>query len=251
MGVHSFGWLEALKLARKGIAVFPCCNKTKKPLTKHGFKDASADGDLVHEWWTQWPDALVGVPTGVKVCVVDLDLQHAEAQAWYDKHRSRLPLTRTHATRSGGRHFIFKASSQVGCSAGKLAPHVDTRGLGGYIIWWPAHGLEVLHAQSLHSVPEWIIEALNARPKVVPYRPRRPLPTSEGVRRKLDGIIRSIASAHEGQRNQLCFWGASRMAEMVADGTLTRDEAIEIAVESASRAGLPRNEARRTAESAF
>jgi hypothetical protein len=251
MSVHSSAWLEALKLARKGIAVFPCCNKTKKPLTKHGFKDASADGNLVHEWWTRWPDALVAVPTGVRFCVLDLDLQHVEAQTWYDEHHGELPLTRMHVTRSGGRHLLFKASSQVGCSAGKLAPHVDTRGVGGYIIWWPAHGHEVLHAQSLQPVPAWIIEALHVRPKVVPYRPRHPLRTSENVQRKLDGIIRSVAFAHEGQRNQLCFWGACRLAEMVADGALTRNDAIDIAVEAASRAGLPHNEARRTAESAF
>src|SRR5258705_1418585 len=186
MGVHSSAWLEALKLARKGILVFPCDND-KRPLTLHGFKDASADGNLVHDWWTQWPDALVGVPTGVKFCVLDLDLQHVEAQAWYDQHRNELPLTRAHATRSGGQHLLFQASSQFGCSARKLAPHVDTRGLGGYVIWWPAHGHEVLHAQSLQPIPAWIIEALHAEPKVVPYRPRHPLLTSENMQRKLDG----------------------------------------------------------------
>jgi bifunctional DNA primase/polymerase-like protein len=250
MAVHSSAWLEALKLTREGILVFPCGND-KRPLTPHGFKDASADANLVHDWWTQWPNALIGTPTGVKFCVLDLDLQHVEAQSWYDNYRTRLPLTRTHVTRSGGRHLLFKASSQVGCSAGKLGPHIDTRGLGGYIIWWPAHGHEVLHAETLASVPDWILEALHAEPKVVPYCSRRPLHTSGDVQRKLNGIIRSIAFAHEGQRNQLCFWGACRLAEMVQDGSLSRGDAIDLAVEAASRAGLPRNEARRTAESAF
>src|SRR5262249_8152960 len=154
------------------------CNKTKKPLTRHGFKDASVDGNVVHHWWTQWPNALIGTPTGVKFCVLDLDLQHIEAQAWYDNNRARLPLTRTHTARSGGRQLLFKASSQVSCTARKPAPHVDTRGLGGYIIWWPAHGLEVLHADALLPVPDWFIEALHPKPNVVPYRPREPLRTS-------------------------------------------------------------------------
>jgi hypothetical protein len=109
----------------------------------------------------------------------------------------------------------------------------------------------VLHAQSLQPVPEWIIEALHRTPEAVPFRPREPLRTSADVQRKLDGIIRSIAFASEGERNHLCFWGACRMAEMVADGALTRNDAIDLAVEAASRAGLPRSEARRTAESAF
>jgi hypothetical protein len=247
---HSAPWLAALKLARKGVPVFPC-DADKRPLTPHGFKDASADGNLVGEWWMRWPDALVGVPTGIKFCVLDLDLQHAEAKAWYDQHRAKLPLTRTHVTRSGGRHLLFKASSQVGCSTSKLGPHIDTRGLGGYVIWWPAHGLEVLHEQSLHPVPDWIIEALNAKPKVVPYRPRETLRVTGNAQNKLSGIIRSVAFAQEGERNRLCFWGACRLREMVEDGAFTRDYAINIVVEAANRAGLPRDEARRTAESAF
>jgi Bifunctional DNA primase/polymerase, N-terminal len=250
MSAHTSLWVEALKLAFEGIPIFPC-GGDKRPLTPHGFKSASADANLVHEWWTRWPNALIGVPTGMKFCVIDLDLLHVEAQAWYDEHRTHLPITRTHVTRSGGRHLIFGANSQVGCSTSKLAPHVDTRGTGGYIIWWPAHGFEVLHAQSLQHVPRWIIEALHGRPKVVPYRPRRPLRPGGDQQEKLYGIIRSIARAREGNRNQMCFWGACRMAEMVAQGALTRDDAIELVIESASRAGLPRNEARRTAESAF
>jgi Bifunctional DNA primase/polymerase, N-terminal len=243
-------WVKALSLARRGLSIFPC-RADKRPLTQNGFKDASADGNLVQDWWTRWPDALIGVPTGTKFVVVDADLQHADAQKWIDENRHRIPITRTHVTPSGGRHWLLRASSQVGCTTSKLGPHIDTRGLGGYIIWWPAHGHEVLHAQSLQPVPAWIIEALHAEPKVVPYRPRRSLHTSEDVRHKLHGIIRSIALAHEGQRNQLCFWGACRLAEMVANGALTRSDAIEVAIEAASRAGLPRNEARRTAESAF
>ena len=70
---------HALRLAQKGNAVFPCDND-KKPFTAHGFKDASTDPDLIRRWWARWPDALIGVPTGIKFCVVDVDLQHPEAQ---------------------------------------------------------------------------------------------------------------------------------------------------------------------------
>ena len=41
------------------------------------------------------------------------------------------------------------------------------------------------------------------------------------------------------------------MIELVAQNAIGRDAAIEIVVEAASRAGLPRDEARRTALSAF
>ena len=62
-------WTEALKLARKGLPVFPCRAEDKAPLTPHGFKGAAADPDIIHGWWTRWPEALIGVPTGEKFVV--------------------------------------------------------------------------------------------------------------------------------------------------------------------------------------
>src|SRR5262249_43597073 len=242
-------WTAALKLARRKVCVFPCADD-KRPLTPNGFKDASADPDIVHVLFTEYRHAsLIGVPTGERFVVIDIDLQHLDAQQWYDANRARLPLTRTHVTRSGGRHLLFKPNSKVGCSAGKLGPHVDTRGLGGYIIWWPSCGLEALHLGVLAAVPDWIIEALHppqsAPQNVVPF------PIHINAHRQFGGIVRTIAAAHEGERNSICFWGACRMRELVAQNAIGRNAAIEIVVEAASRAGLPRNEARRTVLSAF
>jgi len=99
-------WTESLRLARKGHSVF-ICGPNKKPLTEHGYKDASTDPDAIHCWWTDCSDGLIGVPTGPRFVVVDIDLQHDDAQAWLEHNRHRLPLTRTHATRSGGKHLLF------------------------------------------------------------------------------------------------------------------------------------------------
>ena len=243
--------LTGLNLAAAGIHVFPCKNQPrgeddKRPLTNHGFHDATTDAAQIRTWWRRWPDALIGVPTGARFVVLDLDLQYPQAQHWYS--HANLPLTRTHVTRSGGRHLLFAPDERVTCSAGKIAPHVDTRGHGGYIIWWPAEGLEVLHGGTLAAVPDWIIAKLNPPP--LPPSPRPPI-SSALAQRQLDGILRTVVTASEGERNHVTFWAACRFAELVDQGVVGRDDAIALVTEAAGRAGLPHHEARRTALSAF
>jgi Bifunctional DNA primase/polymerase, N-terminal len=235
----------ALSLAQRSVAVFPC-RADKVPLTANGFKDATTDLATVTRWWTDSPDALIGVPTGKHFVVLDLDLQHPEAQAWYHDNSYRLPLTRKHTTRSGGRHLLFRPNRAVGCTAGKIAAHVDTRGHGGYIIWWPGAGYEVLHGGALAEVPGWVIEAL--RPAATAPIPITQILSPTQTSAKLNGLIRAIATAPEGKRNATAFWGANRMAEMVDAGLLTRDTAI---ADGAGRTGLPAKEAQRTAQSAL
>ena len=129
---------RALALAAKSVPVFPCRNlpgnaDDKKPHTLHGFKDASTDPAIIAQWWRQWPDALIGVPTGDRFVVLDLDLaKHVEALKWYDDNRDRLPGTRIHVTRSGGRHLLFRPHPAIKNSTSKIERGVDTRGIGGY-----------------------------------------------------------------------------------------------------------------------
>jgi len=236
---------EALKLAARDIAVFPC-GADKRPLTKNGFKDASVDPAQVKEWWRRHPDALVGVPTGERFVVVDCDLQHAEAMHWYE--HANLPLTRKHVTKSGGRHLLFKPDDRFGSiTAGKLWPHIDTRGKGGYIIWWPAEGLDVLHGGVFAEVPGWIIKRLETKPEPAPLPASRPV-TVKSAHRKLEGIVGAIATAPQGQRNALLHWGACRLSELVQQSILTAGDALALAVEAGTRTGLPYVEVSRTAK---
>jgi len=238
---------HALKLARRDVPVFPC-KQDKAPLTKHAFLDATTDPQLIHDWWIRWPNALIGVPTGTKFVALDLDLQHREAQDWYE--RANLPSTRTHITRSGGRHLLFRPHADVRCSAGKIWPHVDTRGHGGFLIWWPATGLEVLHHNVLAPVPDCILQAV--KPAPAPTTPSTPFAWPECFSdNKIAGIIRTIATARAGERNALTYWGACRLAELVALNLIDHHTALDLVVEAATRTGIPWTEAHRTALSAF
>jgi Bifunctional DNA primase/polymerase, N-terminal len=243
-------WTAALGLAHKGHLVFPC-GEDKRPLTPNGFKDATADPDVIHDWWVRCPDALIGVPTGPKFVVIDLDLQHEDAQAWLANNRQRLPLTRTHATRSGGKHFLFAPNAKVKCSASKICRGVDTRGLGGYIVWWPACGLEVLHRGVLARVPDWIIEALNPKPAPI-IQGRHSLsgihankPTAASIR----GALGVLANAKEGERNRALFWTACRMGEAMRDGAITENQAFDLLTSVGRQVGLSDREITTTARS--
>jgi hypothetical protein len=238
---------EALSLAERGISVFPCRSENKRPYTTHGFKDASTDPAVIKAWWKEKPDALVGVPSGDKFVVLDIDLQHAEARHWYG--HANLPVTRTHITRSGGRHLFFKPRADFKCGAGRIHRGVDTRGIGGYIIWWPAHGFEVLHGSALAEVPMWLMSRLNPPESAPIVRPITHRHLRSG--NDLKPLVRVILQANEGERNCAAFWTACRLAEHVATGQLGRDNMVGIVVEAAGRVGLPHVEARRIAHSAL
>jgi hypothetical protein len=153
---------RGLTLAATGIPVFPCLN-TKAPACPNGFKAASNDRQAIGELWRQYPGPLIGTPTGVMFDVLDIDAKHIEAREWWAADRSRLPETRTHRTRSGGLHLLFKPDPQRRCSAGKIALGIDVRARGGYIVWWPAIGLPVPCEGPLAVWPDWLAPPLPQR----------------------------------------------------------------------------------------
>jgi hypothetical protein len=236
----------ALDLAARGHPVFPCSDPSKKPTTPNGFKDASADPNEVQRLWRDHPGGLIGVPTGkaIGLDVLDLDFgRHQEARDWWRENRQRFPRTRVHRTRSGGLHLLFQHSALVYCTAGKIRLGVDTRGTGGYIIHWPSHGLPVLSDAPPALWPDWLLAEF--RPKPQPSRSLVPVPDS----RLLAKLVQMVANAREGERNCLTFWCACRAGEMVAAGELNAGTAIAVIAEAATRAGLRRGEAERTARS--
>jgi hypothetical protein len=175
--------------------------------------------------------------------LLDLDRKHRQAAEWWTAHRNSLPVTRVHRTRSGGLHLLFQHAPGMRCSASRIARGVDVRGDGGYVIWWPIGGLPVLCDAPLAPWPEWLrIQLLS------PQRPVAPHATVPD-RNALAGLVRLVTGAREGERNGLTYWAACRAGEMVATGPFDADAAVALIAEAATRAGLPRVEAERTARS--
>lgn len=104
----------ALKYARDGRPVLPL--RGKKPLTKHGVKDATRDEAQITQWWTQWPDANIGLATGSVSgwLVLDIDIKKGkrgdESLRALEEEFGPLPMTLKSQTASGGWHFVFRMS---------------------------------------------------------------------------------------------------------------------------------------------
>lgn len=150
----------ALMLAEEhGIPVFPC-SQTKQPLTPHGFKDATASVQAIVDWWDRYPDALPAFPTGRASSLLVIDVDPA-GQDWYSSNFARLECGYVQKTRRGYHLFYRAPDADIRNSAGKLAPGVDVRGEGGYVIAWGAQGLPATGSVlDVGPVPDWLLESL-------------------------------------------------------------------------------------------
>ena len=200
----------ALSYAALGLRVFPVTNG-KRPYTARGFLDATSEKTQVAQWWDRWPDALIGFPTEGLI-VVDIDpIGEGTANSWPidEAQRKELALAVTSRTPRGGTHHFYKQPDdgyEYRNSTNRLAPKVDVRANGGYVIlppsaiptrgvyaWVTGDGTDLTE---LDPAPKWITEACAAK-------------DSGKVQRK---------TAHYGDNpTQEFMWGALQACKPEAD----------------------------------
>lgn len=249
----------AREFAASGVSVFPCVPDGKRPLTEHGFHDATTDTEQVVAWWRQYPEANLGVPTGAAsgAVVVDVDV-HGPVNGF-------TAFERAHdaglvdgwqvlvSTPSGGMHAYYPATaglSQWSWQAARAG--VDFRGDGGYIVVPPSTvtsdsggvSYRVLrintgHAAGLDSVR--LRDFLDPRPAPVP----RPVGQVRDV--SAERLAAWVACRAEGERNRGLFWAACRLAE---NGIPPGDTYATLA-RAAEHAGLNTREVSATIRSAY
>ena len=145
--------------AAAGIPVFPCEVGGKRPLPNtNGFKDATIDIAQIDKWWGAAEYNLAFCPDDANLFVVDID-PGADLSLL-----QKLPPTYTVKTPRGGYHLYFEGSGRT--SANKIAPHVDTRGVGGYVLAPPStvgggHYEKYGEIEDDYTkLPSWVSEAL-------------------------------------------------------------------------------------------
>lgn len=195
----------ALECAARGWHVFPCKpsrgrKDDKQPLTKNGFKDATTDPERIRYFWERKPDAAIGIATGASgLVVVDLDVKNGAAgmDNWHElvaEHGASLEATTLVETPSGGMHVYYRANGhRVGSTAGKLAPGIDTRAEGGYVIAAGSPGYEYVDdhgADRLSGLPEPLVKRLSYATRAAALIPESALEIPEGRR---DSALTSLA----------------------------------------------------------
>ena len=148
--------LAALAYARRGWPVFPihsardgqcscghagCSSIGKHPRTVHGLKDATTDELRIREWWSQWPDANVGIITGAKsgLVILDIDPRNGGDDSLADLERTQglLPKTIESLTGGGGQHLFFQHPGGS-IKSNALAEGIDIKADGGYVVAPPS-----------------------------------------------------------------------------------------------------------------
>ncbi|MEV8329579.1 bifunctional DNA primase/polymerase [Streptomyces niveus] len=167
------------------------------------------------------------------------------------QHLFTLPETVVVLTPSGGRHIWLSgpAGVTVPNSAGRLAPGIDVRGAGGYLVGpgsVTARGAYRLAPGSAGLTPAPCPRAL-LRLLTPPERGRHAGPGGHRGGRPAQGhgLVQFVLAAHEGQRNTRLFWAACRAYEHGFGDSLA-----ETLVDAAVRTGLTEHEARATIASA-
>ena len=163
----------ALSLAGDGFFIFPIKPLDKTPAVTKWQEAATRDTGRIGRWWDINPEYNIGIYTGKfgddggALLVVDVDVKEGkngyeellrlELEGW------EMPQTRCHVTPSTGRHYLYRVDAPVRQGANVLAPGLDVRSRGGYVVGPGStlvHGVYTLDGPLSRPVdaPQWLID---------------------------------------------------------------------------------------------
>jgi Bifunctional DNA primase/polymerase, N-terminal len=240
----------------------PACDRpAKHPLVRHGVKQATTDPQVIGRWWWRWPQANLGLATGIIFDALDIDgpagLAALHQLAGAAGLRLPGPLV---ATGGGGWHHWF-APTGLGNRPPRGLAHVDWRGRGGAVLAPPSRHisgrtyrwLRGLDQAPLPEVPAALRSLLTAPapPSDPAGTPTRPVPVGHpyGCRVLADELAR-LQKAPLGTRNRTLNACAFKVYRYVGGGVLDAEQVTAAFTEAALAIGLSAAEVRRTLASA-
>lgn len=160
--------IEAYQLAKEyGFRVFPVIAGSKRPAVEGWQGEATANGVEIFEKWSDRAGSNFGIVCGEFV-VIDADAHKGGLESLAEL--GALPRTFTVRTAGGGLHLFFRSpeGARFANSVEKLAPGLDVRGAGGYVVG-PGSVIEgrvyrVEDAAPVAPLPPSLAERLRAAP---------------------------------------------------------------------------------------
>lgn len=244
----------------------------KRPLTKNGVNDATDEQDKVVAWWAKKPTALIGVRTGAesRLFVLDFDVdleKDLDGTRWLREMEAEfgpLPKTPRVATPRGGEHvyFNYPEGRMVRNSAGKLAPGVDVRGAGGYVVAPPSEGQNGVYRWVISpdehapaDAPDWLLDLvcdrLSPPPDSGAVVVAEELSEADlnAVKLLVEKQVSAVANSKEGSRNHTLNKAAYLVGKLVGAKAASEHDVETALQDAAEKVGLPRDEATRTIRS--
>ncbi|GAA2849512.1 hypothetical protein GCM10010472_03120 [Pseudonocardia halophobica] len=237
-----------------GFHVFPVRPRAKTPAIPAWEQAATRDPAQIERWWRSVPFN-VGLAVGRSgIVVIDLDQPKPDTtdparrarsgrEALLDlavAHGQVLPVTASVRTPSGGEHRYFRMPNGVELrnSQGLLAPLIDTRGAGGYVLAagsvLPA-GRYVGDGGVIAELPAWLATLLTP-PVVHTAEPQLRLSRTRATA-YLDAILidetAAVTHAAVGTRHTARLRAARTLGRLVAGGELDLDEARSVLLQAA------------------
>jgi len=228
---------SALEIVNQfGFPVFPC-KQDKKPLTRHGFKDATTDVNKIEEYWNKHPNALIGVPTGAitGLFVIDIDNGNGKTgETTFNDLGYDDPSTIQTNTQSGGRHLFFKYDHTIPrqTKTKTLGDYIDTRGDGGYVIWAGSNGYSYRNGfdpslKKIAPIPEKIKLDLMGNNLLIPEGQRNETIFKKSVSLAKNGVSDKAVKQAAMQFNEYCTTPLdSKEIEQISNSALKYRENI-------------------------
>lgn len=153
----------ALKYRQAGWSVFPLLTKNQPHIQWREFQSTLPTIDQILDWWTQWPEAMIGVALGEVSNLVRVDADGPEAAAELEK-LGGLPDTLTFRTPSGGQGWLLQFSPCLKTEVLWNGPgeHQELRiqSTGAYTVLPPSAGYSWLNDTVVAEIPQWLNERI-------------------------------------------------------------------------------------------
>ena len=227
---------HALALAAKGFWIFPITAGRKSPPRMTGWQEwATRDTAKLEAWWKTNPDDNIGIFTGkfgddgAAVLAVDVDNKGGkDGDGDFLKLEDaghHFPETFENRTPTGGWHLVYRCDRPVKQSVGDVAPAIDIRSKGGFIV---GPGSTVASGDydgsgEVQDAPAWLVDRCGQPRERAVGNEQSGTPAPSGVDRARHYLLNEAPLANEGDAgDQTTF----KVAAKVKDFGLTQAEAV-------------------------